>query len=648
MKHQEEHCHCHGGHARADHGGGSEHGGCSCGCGCEKEQATQLWQPIVSALLLVAGIVMDALHAVWFQNDIIRLLWYLAAFMPVGWSVMCDAYSNMRKGDIFTEFLLMTMACIGAFAIGEYPEAVAVMLLYSIGEALQDRAVDRARGHIKALVAFRPTVARVVIDDKTVEKTPAQVNIGDVIEVRAGERIPLDGILLSAAAALNTAALTGESMPRTIETAQEVMAGMMAVDSVLRLRVTRPEKESAVYRILKMVEQAAERKAPTELFIRRFARIYTPIVVVLAVLTIVAPYVYSLADAGYTYVFSEWFRRALVFLVISCPCALVISVPLGYFAGIGVASRNGILFKGGNYLDAITDIDLVVFDKTGTLTTGEFAVQRVEGLTPEALEQVAAMEKSSNHPIAKAILKYCPTDLMIAAKDIAGYGLQNDEWLVGNLKLMDREHVFYADALRYIPETVVAVARYGRYVGHIVLSDTVKADAKQAISSLPVRVEILSGDRQELVTKVASALGVHKAYGDLLPEGKVKHVEQAKKTGQRVAFVGDGINDAPVLALSDVGIAMGALGSDMAIETADVIIQTDQPSKIAEAIEIGNYTRKVVNQNIVLALGIKLMVMILGFFGIANLWMAVFADTGVALLAVLNASRIFFKKSSQG
>ena len=610
-----------------------------------EEEQMAWWKIILSGVMLVVGIAAPYIGLTILDDQWISLAWYVVAFAFVGLPVMKEAWEWAAKGDVFSEFMLMTIACIGAFAIGEYPEAVAVMLLYCIGEALQDRAVDRARDNIRALVAFRPTLARVVVDDTTVEKQPAEVAVGDVIEVKAGERVPLDGTLLSDSASLNTAALTGESMPRTMEKDEEVMAGMIAVDQVLRLKVTRPESQSAISRILKMVEDAAERKAPTELFIRRFARIYTPIVVMLAALTILLPYLYSLFDANFTYVFNDWFRRALVFLVISCPCALVISVPLGYFAGIGSASKRGILFKGSNYLDAITEVDLVMFDKTGTLTTGEFAVQSVEGLDEEALKTVSAIEKSSNHPIAKAIVRYRPTDEKIDAKDIAGHGLQTDEWLVGNLKLLERENVFFPDALRNIPETVVCVAHLGRYVGHIILADKVKDDAKQAVESLPVRVEMLSGDRQELVSKVASSLGIRKAYGDLLPEGKVKHIEQAKYMGQRVAFVGDGINDAPVLALSDVGIAMGGLGSDMAIETADIIIQTDQPSKVADAIRIGKYTRRIVNQNIWLALIIKALVMLLGLLGLANLWMAVFADSGVALLAVLNSSRIFLKNN---
>ena len=604
------------------------------------------WNVILSGGMLVIGLLFPYLGLDFVEKPQFLLVWYLLAFAFVGLPVMKEAWETALKGDVFSEFMLMTIACIGAFAIGEYPEGVAVMLLYCIGEALQDRAVDRARDNIQELIAFRPTVAKVVVQGKMIEKSPEEVQVGDILEVKAGDRVPLDGKLVSASAAFNTAALTGESLPRTFETGGEVLAGMIAVDAVSHLEVVRPASESAVSRILNMVESAAERKAPTELFIRRFARIYTPIVIGLALLTVVCPYLYSIFDSQYSYVFTDWFRRALVFLVISCPCALVISVPLSYFAGIGLASKHGILFKGSNYLDAITEVDVVAFDKTGTLTTGEFAVQSVVGLDQEALQTVAAMEKSSNHPIAQAILKYCPTEENISSQDIAGYGLKNDEWLVGNLKLLDREQVSYADALRSIPETVVAVARKGKYVGHIILADTIKEDAKKAISDLPVRAEMLSGDRQELVTKVAADLGISHAYGDLLPDGKVLHLQNVKKAGERVAFVGDGINDAPVLALSDVGIAMGGLGSDMAIETADVIIQTDQPSKVACAMRIGRYTRRIVHQNIALALGVKAVVMLLGLLGFANLWMAVFADSGVALLAVLNAARIFFKKQN--
>ncbi len=611
-----------------------------------EEEEMAWWKIIVSGVMLIVGLLAPCVGFILLKQPIVSLAWYIIAFAFVGLPVMKEAWEEVLKGDIFSEFMLMTIACIGAFAIGEYPEAVAVMLLYCIGEALQDRAVDRSRNNIEELLAFKPTVAHVVENGKIIETSPADVKIGDVIEIKAGERVPLDGILLSNDTAFNTAALTGESMPRILEKGKEVLAGMIATDSVSQLKVTHEESESAVARILKMVEEASERKAPTELFVRRFAHIYTPIVILLAVLTILLPMVYAFFDSSYTYIFSDWFRRALVFLVISCPCALVVSIPLGYFAGIGLASKHGILFKGSNYIDAITDVDVVMLDKTGTLTKGEFAVQQVVGLAQDVVEKVAAMEKSSNHPIAKAILKYCPTHKKIDAQDIAGYGLVNDEWTVGNLRLFDKQHITYNKELKAIPETVVAVAKNAQYVGYFILADTLKEDAKIAISSLSVHAEMLSGDRQELVNKVAKMLGIKQAYGDLLPADKVAHIEQAQKQGNKVAVVGDGINDAPMLAISDVGIAMGGLGADMAVETADVIIQTDQPSKVSTAIKIGKYTRKIVRENIILALSIKFLVMLLGVFGVANLWMAVFADSGVALLAVLNSTRIFFHKEN--
>lgn len=603
--------------------------------------------------MLLAGIIMSAAGVEWFASQTVRLVWYVVAFLPVGLGVMKEAWEQAAKGDVFSEFMLMSVASIGAFVIGEYPEAVAVMLFYCIGETLQDMAVDRARDNIKSLMEFRPDHASVVSGQSVVVKAPADVRPGDIIEVKPGERVPLDGELIGSAAAFNTAALTGESVPRTIEQGGEVLAGMISSDSVVRLRVLRPESQSAVSRILSMVEEASERKAPAELFIRKFARIYTPVVIALAVLTVVVPWLWSLADAGFAYDFDTWFYRALIFLVISCPCALVISVPLSYFGGIGAASKHGILFKGGNYLDAITHIDTVVFDKTGTLTTGEFTVVRVDGEDRDGLiDTVAAIERGSNHPIAKAIVAAAKNANLTATdvKDVPGYGLtavvDGHSWAVGTLKLLEREGVAYPAELASVPETIVACAKDGRYEGCLFLADTLKEDACRAVSQLRQngvgRVEILSGDKQALVDRVAGELKVDKGYGDLLPEGKVSHIEEARRGGRNVAFVGDGINDAPVLALSDVGIAMGALGADMAIETADVVIQTDQPSKVAAAIRIGRRTRRIVAQNITFAIGVKVLVMALGLVGIANLWGAVFADVGVALLAVLNSTRIFF------
>ena len=610
-------------------------------------------KPAVSLAMLLAGIIMSAAGVEWFASQTVRLVWYVVAFLPVGLGVMKEAWEQAAKGDVFSEFMLMSVASIGAFVIGEYPEAVAVMLFYCIGETLQDMAVDRARDNIKSLMEFRPDHASVVSGQSVVVKAPADVRPGDIIEVKPGERVPLDGELIGSAAAFNTAALTGESVPRTIEQGGEVLAGMISSDSVVRLRVLRPESQSAVSRILSMVEEASERKAPAELFIRKFARIYTPVVIALAVLTVVVPWLWSLADAGFAYDFDTWFYRALIFLVISCPCALVISVPLSYFGGIGAASKHGILFKGGNYLDAITHIDTVVFDKTGTLTTGEFSVVRVDCEDRDGLiDTVAAIERGSNHPIAKVIVSAAKNANLTATdvKDVPGYGLtavvDGHSWAVGTLKLLEREGVAYPAELASVPETIVACAEDGRYEGCLFLADTLKDDACRAVSQLRQngvgRVEILSGDKQALVDRVAGELKVDKGYGDLLPEGKVSHIDEARRGGRKVAFVGDGINDAPVLALSDVGIAMGALGADMAIETADVVIQTDQPSKVAAAIRIGRLTRRIVAQNITFAIGVKVLVMALGLAGMANLWGAVFADVGVALLAVLNSTRIFF------
>lgn len=610
-------------------------------------------KPAVSLAMLLAGIIMSAAGVEWFASQTVRLVWYVVAFLPVGLGVMKEAWEQAAKGDVFSEFMLMSVASIGAFVIGEYPEAVAVMLFYCIGETLQDMAVDRARDNIKSLMEFRPDHASVVSGLSVVVKAPADVRPGDIIEVKPGERVPLDGELIGSAAAFNTAALTGESVPRTIEQGGEVLAGMISSDSVVRLRVLRPESQSAVSRILSMVEEASERKAPAELFIRKFARIYTPVVIALAVLTVVVPWLWSLADAGFAYDFDTWFYRALIFIVISCPCALVISVPLSYFGGIGAASKQGILFKGGNYLDAITHIDTVVFDKTGTLTTGYFTVVRVDGEDRDGLiDIVAAIERGSNHPIAKAIVAAAKNANLTATdvKDVPGYGLtavvDGHSWAVGTLKLLEREGVAYPAELASVPETIVACAEDGRYEGCLFLADTLKDDACRAVSQLRQngvgRVEILSGDKQALVDRVAGELKVDKGYGDLLPEGKVSHIDEARRGGRKVAFVGDGINDAPVLALSDVGIAMGALGADMAIETADVVIQTDQPSKVAAAIRIGRLTRRIVAQNITFAIGVKVLVMAFGLAGMANLWGAVFADVGVALLAVLNSTRIFF------
>ena len=620
----------------------------------EHEEEGMNWGLIIaSAVFLVIGLLLDKLPMFWFINPYLIFFIYIVAFMPVGLPVMHKAWTAIKhEHDFFSEFMLMSVAAVGALYLGEYPEATAVMLLYCIGEGLQDRAVDRARDNIKSLLAFRPDFARMPDGRK---ERPENVEIGAKIEVHPGERVPLDGRLLESSATFNTAALTGESMPRLIEAGQEVMAGMIATDSVVSLRVVRKANESAISRMLKMVEEATERKAPTENFIHRFAHIYTPAVIALAFLVVIVPWMVSLFTA-FNYYFSVWLHLALVFLVISCPCALVISVPLSYFAGIGAASRRGILFKGSNSLDAVTKLDTAVFDKTGTLTTGTFQVEKTVGLSEEDMALVAAVEAVNSHPIAQAIVKSMQGKELIDVdknqiENVPGYGMKYKTWLMGTLKLLKQEGVNYDEALESVAETIVAVAEDKLFKGYILLADTPKA----GIFTLPKRLkaqgikmmQVLSGDKQALIDRLVvqfeDAKDYVKGYGDLLPEHKVAHIEALKHDGREVAFIGDGINDAPVLALSNVGFAMGKMGADMAVETADVVIQTDDPLKVAEAIAIGRRTRRIVLQNIIFAIGVKVLVMVLGILGMATLWEAVFADSGVALLAVMNSMRALKK-----
>ena len=642
----------------------------SCNCCCTHEHTSNkeaikknnllkdYWKISLSALLLFGGIIMHASGVSFFQDKQTAFCWYLLAYLPVGLPVLKEAWEGIRKKDVFSEFTLMTLATLGAFYIGEYPEGVAVMLFYSLGELFQGKAVARAKRSIGALLDVRPETATVVQGNETATESPRNVQVGDVIEVKAGGRVPLDGEMLGEVAAFNTSALTGESVPRNIRQGEEVLAGMIATDKVVRLKVTRPFDKSALSRILEMVQNASERKAPAELFIRKFARIYTPIVTGLAVLIVLLPFIYSLVNGEFIFTFNDWLYRALVFLVISCPCALVVSIPLGYFGGIGAASRLGVLFKGGNYLDAITKVNTVVFDKTGTLTKGTFTVQSCQtqpGISGERLTQlIASVECKSTHPIGKAILDYTEKrgiELVPATEvtEIAGYGLSaiidGARVLAGNTRLLTKFGVEFPEELSAIADTIVVCAVGTEYAGYLLLSDTLKEDAFKAMEELKAlnitNIQILSGDKQAIVTNFANSLGVTQAYGDLLPDGKVKHIEELRQdAANQIAFVGDGINDAPVLALSNVGIAMGGLGSDAAIETADVVIQTDQPSKVATAIRVGRLTRRVVWQNISLAFGVKLIVLILGAGGLATLWEAVFADVGVALLAIVNAIRI--------
>ena len=604
----------------------------------------------ISFVMLIAGIVTDYFIKPDFFNGYIRLAWYVVAYLPVGIPVLKDAVKAILKGEVFTEFLLMSIATVGAFAIGEYPEGVAVMLFYAIGELFQSAAVNRAKRSIKALLDIRPATANVMRNGTLSEVTPDTVKVGEIIQIKAGEKVALDGVMQSSGSSFNTAALTGESKPDTIKQGESVLAGMINLDKVVEIKVSKVFAESSLARILDMVQNANSRKAQTELFIRKFSKIYTPIVVLLAVLLTFIPYLIV-----EEYVFSQWLYRALIFLVISCPCALVISIPLGYFGGIGAASRNGILFKGSNYLDLMSKINTIVMDKTGTLTKGTFKVQEVNSATLTKFEFVsiiAAVESQSTHPIAKAIVEYAKAkdgDTRVSnVEEISGHGLKatymSSEVLAGNTKLLKKFNIPYPAEVDSVTDTIVVAAINNQYAGYITIADELKEDAKQAVAQMNKtisKIVMLSGDKQSVVDKVAKELNITNAFGNLLPEHKVQKVEELKKDkNNKIAFVGDGINDAPVLALSDVGIAMGGLGSDAAIETADVIIQTDQPSKILTAIKISKATQRIVWQNIALAFSVKIIVLALGAGGLSTMWEAVFADVGVALLAILNAVRI--------
>ncbi|MDG4714602.1 heavy metal translocating P-type ATPase [Winogradskyella marincola] len=605
---------------------------------------------IFSFVMLIVGIAVDYFEAFPHFSGWIRILWYVVAYIPVGFPVVKEGWKNLIKGDVFTEFFLMSIATIGAFIIGEYPEGVAVMLFYAVGELFQSAAVNRAKGNIKALLDVRPKEANVFREGDYKSVSPEVVNIGEKIQIRVGEKIPLDGILLSEKASLNTAALTGESKPDSIQKEAKVYAGSINLESVIEVEVTNKFEDSSIARILDLVQNATARKSKTELFIRQFARIYTPIVVFLAIGVTFIPY-FFVDD----YIFRDWLYRALIFLVISCPCALVISIPLGYFGGLGAASKNGILFKGASFLDAMTKINTLVMDKTGTVTKGVFKIKEVKAIDwkeTEFMQYLMAMEEQSTHPIAKAILEYKSEGEDFEAQDvseIAGKGLKgivnSKTVLVGNKALMITNNIEVPAETENIVESIVLVAIDNKFAGYVVIADELKEDAKETIVKLQKvgikNIMMLSGDKDSITQQVAKELNIENAKGDLLPEDKLNEVEILKNNPEnKVAFIGDGINDAPVLAASNVGIAMGGLGSDVAIETADVIIQTDQPSKVVRAIKISRSTRKIVWQNIILAFGIKVIVLILGAGGLATMWEAVFADVGVALLAILNAVRL--------
>lgn len=633
-------------------------------CGCcssqHEKDGEKLWKllfPIItSTLLLIWGIVAPA-----FSDDWQWVVFFLA-YLPVGLPIIKEAGKAISDGEIFNEFTLMLLATIGAFAIGEYPEAVAVLLFYSVGEFFQDRAVNRAQHDIQSLVNLRPDKATVVSsNDRRVVKTPEEVVKDEIIEVVAGDRVPLDGILLERRAFFDTAALTGESEPRSIECGDEVLAGMIATSQMVRLQVQRPYAESALQRILNLVKDAASRKSKAEMFIRRFARVYTPVVIFLAVgVALLPPFLTEEA-------WGKWLYRALAFLVISCPCALVVSIPLAYFRGIGVASRSGILFKGSNYLDAVTRLTKVVFDKTGTLTTGRFKVDHV--VTMKGVDEtnmlciVGAVERYSNHPIARAIVEHVGavnTLSVVNVEEIAGLGLKSQidgrTVLVGKRKLLSENDVSVPQSFSENEAfTHVYCAIDNQLAGVMALADQPRPEAKHTIETLHrfhIHTAMYSGDRTAVVKRLAKILGINEYSGDLLPKEKVDAFKRFKddkttQAGDKVAFVGDGINDAPTLALSDVGFAMGGAGTDAAVETADVVIQSDNPYLVVEAIKIGHLTRRLVVWNIALAISVKVGVMVASAMGHASLWGAVLADTGVALLCVANTYFISAKKKTK-
>ncbi len=582
----------------------------------------------------------------------IKFTLFLVSYFAIGVDVLKKAVNNITKGQIFDENFLMAIATIGAFIIGEYPEGVAVLLFYQIGELFQDMAVHRSRKSIANLMDIRPDFANLKKGEQVIKVSPTEVKPGDVIVVRPGEKVPMDGYIIEGQSTMDTSALTGESIPRDVKVGDEVLGGFINTNGLLWIEVSKPFGESTVSKILDLVENAGSKKAPTENFITRFARYYTPFVVFLALAMAVIPPLVMPSES-----FSDWIYRALIFLVISCPCALVISIPLSFFGGIGGASRRGILVKGGNFLEAMTEIDTVIFDKTGTLTKGIFAVTQInpiEGIGKSDLLHYAALAEShSTHPIAKSILHAYSGEIdgsqIKGYREIPGHGIvattQDQEILAGNEGLMQSNNIEYKaiDAIG----TIVYIAVNGQYMGNIVVSDELKTDAKKAVAELKglgvKTLTMLTGDTRKVGEQVARELGLDKVYSQLLPHEKVEKLEaiaKGKTSKGKLVFVGDGINDAPVLARADVGIAMGGLGSDAAIEAADIVLMTDEPQKIVDAVRISRKTRRIVWQNIALALGVKGIVLLMGAIGLATMWEAVFADVGVALLAVLNSMRV--------
>nr|WP_302661266.1 heavy metal translocating P-type ATPase [uncultured Clostridium sp.] len=601
---------------------------------------------------LIIGTILYLVAVIGDFKGALALILFVASYLLIGGKVVLTAIKNIARGQLFDENFLMTVATIGAFSISEYPEAVAVMLFYEIGETIQGYAVNKSRSSISSLMDIRADYANIIIDGKEKKVSPETVKVEDIILVKPGEKIPLDGIVVEGESFVDTSALTGESVPRKIAVNDEILSGGINTNGVLKVKVTKKFGESTVSRILEMVENAANKKANTEKFITKFAKVYTPIVVALAILIAVVPSIF-IKDA----LFSTWLYRALVFLVVSCPCALVVSVPLGFFAGIGGASKKGVLVKGSNYLELLKDLETVVFDKTGTLTEGVFTVTEINtnNIQKEKLIEVAAMAESfSNHPIAISIIKEygkeIDKEVIEEYEEIAGHGIKavinNEEVLIGNAKLMNQFNISYneVDSIG----TVVYCAINGEFKGSIVISDKIKENADEALINLKAagvkKTVMLTGDNKKTAEKVGEKVNIDEVHSELLPLGKVKEVEKLLKASNkngRLAFVGDGVNDAPVLARADIGIAMGGIGSDAAIEAADVVLMKDDINALVDAINVSKKTNKILWQNIIFALGVKVIVMVLGTFGIANMWTAVFADVGVTIIAIINSTRCF-------
>ena len=601
---------------------------------------------IIIALILFIFSMVIKFENVWINNAI-----FVTSYIIVGFEIIRKALRNIIRGKVFDENFLMSVATIGAFGIGEFPEAVAVMLFYQIGELFQSYAVDKSRKSIASLMDIRPDYANVYRNGKVEKVNPDEVRIGETIVVKPGEKIPLDGIILEGKSTLDTKALTGESIPREVIEKNEVLSGCINLNGVIKIEVTKEYKESTVSKILDLVENASSKKSKSENFITKFAKYYTPIVVIIAaILAILPPLLISSQN------FSDWIYRALSFLVVSCPCALVISIPLSFFSGIGGASKIGILIKGSNYLEALSNVEKVVFDKTGTLTKGVFEVQKVNAVEitkDELLKMAAYSEYYSNHPISKSIKKAYGKEIdekkIIKAQELSGLGIsariEEQDILIGNEKLMNENQIAFTKCNEVGTTLYVAIER--KYVGYILIADTIKEDSKKAIEDLKKnnikQTVMLTGDRKQVGEAVSKELGLDKVYTELLPNGKVEKVEELLKEKSekgKLAFVGDGINDAPVLALADIGIAMGGLGADSAIEAADIVIMTDEPSKIVKAIKLSKKTMRIVKENIIFAISIKVAVLILAAFGISTMWEAVFADVGVSVIAIINALRI--------